>query len=361
MTKFLDGYYKASDCFFKILKNDNGKFATVDASENEHSMKIEYGDFGEADAEVQKRSGEKTYNVKLTTGFMDKEENINKEEEKGEDSDLKMFEFENLGVIFDEGRKCSMKGFAGISGLEKITKEEFDKIMNDFDPIEAPPGPYKLQPNKEGKIIWFSGAPGMGKSTSAQFLARNQGYVYYEADCFGGLKNPYVSLDVDNPTMAAMHQKPLKGQGMEERKDTMKKMQGSWGNIMQGKDYDKEALLDFYRLLAADIGREKKRIGGDFAVATVIFTADMREALREVLGPDLIIVVLTMASADRRERILARHKGDAKAADVLDMFEKLMEGVQENEPNTIELKVDSTMTRDEVVDKVIKEVEKFSC
>ena len=38
-----------------------------------------------------------------------------------------------------------------------------------------------------------------------------------------------------------------------------------------------------------------------------------------------------------------------------------MEGVQENEPNTIELKVDSTMTRDEVVDKVIKEVEKFSC
>ena len=43
------------------------------------------------------------------------------------------------------------------------------------------------------------------------------------------------------------------------------------------------------------------------------------------------------------------------------MFEKLMEGVQENEPNTIELKVDSTMTRDEVVDKVIKEVEKFSC
>ena len=43
------------------------------------------------------------------------------------------------------------------------------------------------------------------------------------------------------------------------------------------------------------------------------------------------------------------------------MFEKLMEGVRENEPNTIELKVDSTMTRDEVVDKVIKEVEKFSC
>ena len=42
----------------------------------------------------------------------------------------------------------------------------------------------------------------MGKSTSAQILGRDHGYVYYEADCFGGLKNPYVPLNVDNPTMA---------------------------------------------------------------------------------------------------------------------------------------------------------------
>ena len=36
-----------------------------------------------------------------------------------------------------------------------------------------------------GKIIWLSGAPGMGKSTTAQILGRLHGYVYYEADCFG--------------------------------------------------------------------------------------------------------------------------------------------------------------------------------
>ena len=63
-------------------------------------------------------------------------------------------EFSDLGVIFEEGRKCSMKGFTGIAGLEKISEEEFDKIMNDFDPIEAPPGPYKLQPDKKGKTSW---------------------------------------------------------------------------------------------------------------------------------------------------------------------------------------------------------------
>jgi len=343
-----------SDCFYKILKNEKGKFATADASGNDHPMKIEYGDFGEADPEVQKRSGEKTYNVKLTLGFMDKEDNEREGEEKEKEGDSDMFEFGDLGVIYDEGRKCSMKGFAGISGLEKITEEEFEEIMNDFDPIEAPPGPYKVQPDKKGKIIWFTGAPGMGKSTSAQFLARNYGYVYYEADCFGALKNPYVPLDVDNPTMAGMYQKQLKGVGMEERKAAGKKIQGTWGKIMQGKDYDKEHLLEFYRLMAADIANEKRRIGGDFAVATVLLTADIRAAIREVIGADLIIIVLTMSSADRRERILARHKGDVKAADLFDIFEKIMEGVQENEPNTIEMKVDNGMTRDEVVDNIVQ-------
>ena len=48
----------------------------------------------------------------------------------------------------------------------------------------------KIQPEKPGKIIWLTGAPGMGKSTSAQILGREHGHVYYEADCFGGLKNP---------------------------------------------------------------------------------------------------------------------------------------------------------------------------
>ena len=52
----------------------------------------------------------------------------------------------------------------------------------------------------------------MGKSTSAQILARENGYVYYEADCFDKIKNPYVPLDVDDPSMAQIKQKPLKGE-----------------------------------------------------------------------------------------------------------------------------------------------------
>ena len=193
-----------------------------------------------------------------------------------------------------------MKGFTGKAGLEEITENEFEEIMNDFEPIEAPPGPYKLQPEKkgkiykyicylfltnflQGKILWFTGGGGVGKSTSAQLLARNHGYVYYEADCFGSLKNPYVPLDAENPSMAQLHQKPLRGQGAEERKAVLKKVQAHWGSMMQGKDYDKEALMQFYSLMAEDIAKEKKRIGGDFAIAHVLLTVDFRALMRLVM------------------------------------------------------------------------------
>ena len=120
---------------------------------------------GEADTEVQKRSGLKIYNVKFTFGLL--EDNTTEGEKKeGEaekvDSDgisqlygvyaQQNIEFHEHGVVYAEGRKCSMKGMAGVSGLEKISEEEYEQIMNDGDPIEAPPGPYKVQPNVKGKI-----------------------------------------------------------------------------------------------------------------------------------------------------------------------------------------------------------------
>jgi len=352
MSKLLKGSYKASDNFYKILKeNVDGQYVAIDAPGIDFRVKIEYGDFGEADPKVQEISGLKNYNIKITLSPPG-------EEDKKDEAEENKLGHRDIGIVYDEGRKCSMKGIAGVSSLEKITEEDVEAILNDCDPIEAPPGPYTVQPGKKGRIIWFTGAPGMGKSTSAQLLARDHGYVYYEADCFASLKNPYVPLDMADPTMGQMYQKTLKGQGMEERLELMKKMAPVWDNLMTGKEYDKELILEYYHHLAADIAKEKKRIGGDFAIAHVLLDAEVRAAIRELLGPDLIIIVLTMKSADRRERILSRHSGDLNAADMLDEFEKLMEGVKEDEPNTIELEVDSKMTRNEVVKEILRKLEK---
>ena len=57
----------------------------------------------------------------------------------------------SLGVLYDGGRQAAMSGLAGVSALRKITEEELQQILNDFDPIEAPPGEYKIQPEKQGE------------------------------------------------------------------------------------------------------------------------------------------------------------------------------------------------------------------
>ena len=123
----------------------------------------------------------------------------------------------------------------------------------------------------------------MGKSTSAQLLARDHGYVYYEADCFAALKNPFVPLTVADPSMAQMHQKVLKGPGMKERQAMMGGVRDVWSDMLQGKDYDRELFNEFYTVMARDLLSQKERIGGDWAIAMVLMTADIRALLRSLL------------------------------------------------------------------------------
>ena len=89
--------------------------------------------------------------------------------------------FERFGVFSDDGGKIYYKSDTeedGVEVVERITREEADQIdAEEGDPISCPPGPYKIQPHHQGRFIWVSGAPGTGKSTSAQLLGRLHGLV----------------------------------------------------------------------------------------------------------------------------------------------------------------------------------------
>ena len=95
---------------------------------------------GESSDSVLKRSGKARYDVKITfvTGI-----------QKGEEKPL---EFTSYGAITEEGRKAYFSGVREYE-IERITQKEIEEIENDFDQIEAPPGPYTIQPDKQGRTF----------------------------------------------------------------------------------------------------------------------------------------------------------------------------------------------------------------
>ena len=56
---------------------------------------------------------------------------------------------EDFAVIKDGGSRVYIKGMVEYD-LEKITEEQLGELENNFDDIEAPPGPYKIQPENQG-------------------------------------------------------------------------------------------------------------------------------------------------------------------------------------------------------------------
>ena len=47
-------------------------------------------------------------------------------------------------------------------------------------------------------------------------MARDNGYIYYEADCMMQMINPFTDVNVENPTMASFRSKALKVCKIEE-------------------------------------------------------------------------------------------------------------------------------------------------
>jgi len=95
--------------------------------------------------------------------------------------------------------------------LQCLSEEELKSLLQNRESLEERSHFYKIQPEEnQGKLIFLSGTPGSGKSSVALRLAQKEGFVYYEGDCFGNFTNPYIPLHVDEPSMAAVKQKPVK-------------------------------------------------------------------------------------------------------------------------------------------------------
>jgi len=130
---------------------------------------------------------------------------------------------------------------------------------------------------------------------------------------------------------------------------------------MEGREYDWEKVCSFYSAMAKDISNEQKRIGGDFAIAQAVPTRKIRDFIRNQMGDNLIFVVLHMSKEDQMARIVARHGDqDENLVEKMTKCHDVFEPAEDDEKSAIHCLITKDMTRDAVVEKIIRLLKDYS-
>jgi len=270
-----------------------------------------------------------------------------------------MMEFK--GVLNEEGTKITLWGLS--NSLDEwvwVDDDAIEELKNDRDEFEAPRCPHITpKPNQRGKLIWLSGPPGAGKSTTCQLMARDKDFIYYEADCTMQLINPFTDPNVDNPTVASFSSKPLK-KVPKETCEILLGAQAMFHQLMETGAYENfaEVAKPFYKLMAEDIVRQQRRLGGTFAVAHAVARRESREYLRSIIGSDLVFIVMNLTMDCNKERLAARHGGTIDVEEVAAGWLPIYEPAGIDEENTFNITIEKGMDKGDVLKAILDIIRK---
>jgi len=330
---WLDGNYKAVFAgqvhSIAVLQGENCSFQALIEDEKQNRI-CSHGDFGDTDEKIHTLTGKPRYNFRII------------DPENSDDV--------SYGVVSDDGKMINCKtSFGPVFSMEFIDQTEAENIrleaLKDTDPYDAPSSQYTPKPDEMGKLIWISGAPGFGKSTTARRMSEKEGFVYYEGDAWMSHKNPYLPLGEDSAIDALMVAKQLRGVPKEIKKVVANAMK-EWGKVMKGEvDYDLEP---FYSLMCENILHERKRLGGDWVVAQAVPTRKLRDLIKSKLGPDLQFMVLNLDKDYQAERLKPRF--DLLGKEFAELWMKMIyEPAGDGEENAVDLKITREQSLDDVV------------
>ena len=339
-----NGHYLGHPGFLRMLcLVDGNKFLMYPASGmpikidgSDTTGTLTWGDFGDAHPDVARETGKDRSNVKikLSNGF-----------------------WEVHAVLSDDCERFTFYGMAGdVDRLKWMSEEDVVKYKDMGDPADAIPCHYRLQPQNQGKLLWISGAPGIGKSTTGHLLSKKAGFVYYEADAFLWHLNPYIHPDVDEKSMEnLLDQNILKGVSQKRLYD----VSNGISQIMLmcgGMGYDFEKVCKLYSAMCLDITKERQRIGGDWAVAQAVTSRAFRDHIRSEMGEQLIFIILHMDKDNQVARLKERHGDDEMMIQVMTNVFSRYEPAAEDEPNVIQINVTKDMSRNEIVQEIRRRI-----
>ena len=78
--------------------------------------------------------------------------------------------------------------------------------------------------------------------------------------------------------------------------------------LINGKlDGIENDLEPMYEEMSKHIALQRKRLGGNMAVAQAVFSRGQRERIRKMIGPDLVFIVMNLTKECQLKRIESRH------------------------------------------------------
>ena len=114
-----------------------------------------------------------------------------------------------------------------------------------------------------------------------------------------------------------------------------------------------EKLQPFLDLLAKDIIHQRKRLGGNMVIAQAINSQKQRERMRNLIGPDLVFIVLGLSKECQMKRVKARHGEDFPFVDMLIKISDLYEPAGAEEENAFNVVITEDDSRDDVLQKIV--------